>query len=122
MSRVAPATGGRESRLDEHLRTATEALGPVERQLWALAVVMAVLDVWLTYAGLEAGLQEANPVMASLIGAAGIAALGLGKVAALGLGGACRLLRPRWGPWLSLGLALPWVVAVGINLGLLATA
>lgn len=121
MSRAAHATGGGRSRLAGHLGAATEALGSVEPQLWALAVLAAVLDVWLTFVGLQAGLQEGNPVVASLVGAAGIAALGLAKVAALGVGGVCRALRPQWGPWLSLGLALPWVVAVGINLGLLAT-
>lgn len=122
MARGAPATGGVHSKLEARLQSATEELAAVEPQLWALAVTVAVLDVSLTHAGLQVGLQEANPLMASLIGSAGIAALALCKVAALGIGGACRLLRPRWGPWVSLGLALPWVVAVGVNAALLSLA
>lgn len=83
---------------------------------------MAILDVSLTHVGLQLGLQEGNPVMASLIGSAGIGALAVGKVAALGVGGLVRLLHPRWGPWIPLGLALPWVIAVGINATLVSLA
>lgn len=122
MSQRAHAAGGAQSRLEAGLRSVTADLADLEPQLWALAVTVAILDVTLTYAGLQVGLSEGNPVMASLIGSVGIAALVVGKIAALGAGGFLRLLRPRWGPWVPLGLALPWVVAVGINAALVSLA
>lgn len=120
MPRGARATGGVQSRLEARLQSATDELAAVEPQLWAVAVAAAALDVWLTNAGLQVGLAEANPLVAWLVGGAGIAALALVKVGALGLGGLCRLFRPSWGPWVSLGLALPWLVAVGVNATLLS--
>lgn len=122
MTRAAPATGGGQSRLASGVRSATAELSAVEPELWLLAVAVAILDVSLTHVGLQVGLHEGNPLMASLIGSAGIAALAVSKVAALGVGGVVRVLRPRWGPWIPFGLALPWVVAVGINAALVSLA
>ncbi|MFB6311277.1 MAG: DUF5658 family protein, partial [Salinirussus sp.] len=81
---------------------------------------LAVLDVWLTVAGLEAGLTEGNPIVALLLAEVGIVSLFVLKGWALGLAASLRQWRPRWGPWIALGLALPWFVAVTVNLSLLA--
>lgn len=115
-----PATHDSQT-IETRVQSITADLLPIEGRLWALALVTALLDVYLTYRGLQAGLTEGNPLVASLIETVGIAALVGLKAAAFGLAGLARLHRPTWGPWLSLGLAVPWLVAVGINGVLLAT-
>lgn len=118
MSWGAPAPA--RARLERRLRAVTAALDPLESHLWVGAILLAALDVGLTYWGLQVGLTEGNPVVAALLAEVGIAALAGLKGALLGLAAACRWLRPRWGPWLPLGLSLPWLAAVAINLSLLA--
>lgn len=120
MSRGATATAGVQSQLEAHLQSLTDGLATVEHQLWAFAVLAAAIDVWLTYAGLQVGLTEGNPLMAALMHGSGVAALASAKLVVLGVAVVGRVARPVWGPWLSLGLALPWAVAAGINAVLLA--
>lgn len=120
MSGGTPATAGVRARVEWHLQAVTAVLDPIERQLWVVAVLVAAMDVVLTAWGLQAGLAEGNPVVAALLAEVGIVALAGLKGALLGLAAACRWARPAWGPWLPLGLALPWLAAVAINLSLLA--
>jgi len=120
MSSGAPATAVAQSALETRLQSLTAELASVESHLWALAAVAAGLDVLLTFRGLELGLTEGNPVVATLVAGAGIGALVAVKVVVLAVAALGRWYRPRWGPWLSLGLAIPWVIAVGINATLLA--
>lgn len=118
-----PATREANAAVESHLQSITERLAPIEDRLWMLAVATAILDVYLTYLGLQAGgLTEGNPLVASLLETAGIAALLALKAGLLGLAAAARWRRPVWGPWLSLGLALPWLTAVAVNATLLAAA
>lgn len=119
MSGGQPATA--QARVERRLRTITAVLDPVESHLWVLAVLLAGLDVGLTYWGLQVGLAEGNPIVSALIEQVGIAALVGMKGVLLGLAAVCRWVRPRWGPWLPLGLALPWLAAVAINLTLLTS-
>ncbi|MHB9285587.1 DUF5658 family protein [Halobacteriales archaeon Cl-PHB] len=97
-------------------------LRAVEQQLWLLVAASLVLDVALTYAGLQRGLTEGNPFMAAAIDAWGFVALALAKVAVLSVAGLVRFLQPRLGPWLSLGIALPWGGAATVNASLLVLA
>ena len=116
MSWGAPAPSTAKARVEHRLRAVTAVLDPLEGHLWALAVAVAAADVALTYWGLQVGLAEGNPVVAALLSHVGILALVALKGALLGLAAGCRWACPRWGPWLPLGLALPWLAAVAINL------
>lgn len=120
MSWGAPATATAQARVERRLREVTAVLDPIEGHLWVLAVFVAAADVALTAWGLQAGLAEGNPFVAALLAEVGILALVALKGVLLGLAAGCRWVRPRWGPWLPLGLALPWLVAASINLTLLA--
>lgn len=99
--------------------TITDELLSVEGELWVLAIATAALDVYLTYWGLQVGLTEGNPIVARLIDVVGIAALVALKIGVFGLAGLARWRQPIWGPWISLGLTLPWLAAAGINGALL---
>ncbi|NLV06700.1 DUF5658 family protein [Haloarcula rubripromontorii] len=97
-----------------------DELAAVERELWLVVAVTLVVDVWLTHVGLQHGLHEGNPVMRAAIETFGIAVLGVTKIGVLGLAGVTRrLLSDQRGVVVPLGLALPWVAAVGINAALL---
>ena len=103
---------------DDRVTAALETLARHERALWAVALAALVGDVLLTRYGLPLGLVEQNPVAASVIathGLAGMAALKL-PGAALALG--WRVVLPSTYRGVApVALALPWLVAVGINAG-----
>lgn len=122
MSRGAPATTGVQAFVQRRMVAMTDVLAHNEQQLWALAVLAGVLDVWLTSWGLRVGLAEGNPVVAVLLAEVGIVALAGVKGGLVAVAVGCRQYRPRWGPWLSLGLVLPWMGAVAVNLALLVGA
>lgn len=92
---------------------------PAERLLWTLVVVALVLDVALTYWGLQLGLVEWNPVMRWAIAALGFPSLALSKVAVVGMGGVIRSAEVVWAPAIPLGIGLPWTAAVVLNLVIL---
>ena len=91
----------------------------VERLLWALVLLTMVLDVITTEIGLQRGLAEGNPVMAGLIGQAGLAGLVIAKLATLAVGASARVCLPQHRLAIPLGLATPGVVVVLINTTLL---
>lgn len=103
--------GGTASRFEQRLQT----LDAFELQLWIVVVVALVLDVCLTYGGLQLGLSEGNPVLGPAMETFGFAVLGIAKAGALAVAGLYRLWRPAHGAVIPLGLALPWVGAVTIN-------
>jgi hypothetical protein len=115
MSSGAPALPVVQSSAEATVRSLTARLATVEAHIWALAAVAAALDVLLTYRGLQLGLTEGNPVVSALLGSAGIAGLVAVKLVVIGLAALGRYVRPRWGPWLSLGMVVPWLAAAGIN-------
>jgi len=90
-----------------------------ERLLWALVVVTMALDVVTTEVGLQQGLAEGNPVMASVIGGAGVLGLVGAKLATLAVGVGARLCLPQHRLVIPLGLATPGAIAVAINTTLL---
>lgn len=121
MPRGVAATAPARAAVEQRVQAVTALLDPVERLLWVTAAVLAALDVVLTVRGLQAGLVEGNPLIALLLTDAGVLAFVAVKGGALGLAASVRWVRPRWGPWLALGLAIPWLVAVSVNSFLLAT-
>lgn len=92
---------------------------PVERRdlhLWTLVIVAMVADIGLTLYGLERGLLERNPIVLFGLNTVGYAALAFLKVPALLLGFVGWVSLPRtFGRLNLIGLALPWFIAVGIN-------
>jgi len=93
----------------------------VERTLWIVVLALLALDVSTTWVGLTMGLTEGNPMMRWAIDSYGVAALAAVKLAVVG-GAVCfRAARPRHGPVIALGLALPWAATVSVNAIVLAT-
>lgn len=90
-----------------------------ERELWGLLVVALLADVVLTYHGLESGLREGNPMMRIAIDVAGIFALLGAKLLVVSLGVLTRRQLDDRGVVVPVGLALPWLLAAGINASLL---
>ncbi|GAB3316558.1 hypothetical protein EI982_03925 [Haloplanus rallus] len=86
--------------------------------LWALALGALTLDAALTVVGLRLGLTELNPVAAGLIADVGaLPALVALKGGAVGVGLAGRAVLPaEYRGLVPAGLALPWTVAVVVNL------
>lgn len=93
--------------------TATESL------LWTVVFAALVLDVYLTYSGLQLGLAEWNPVMRWAIHTLGFPSLAVSKVLVIGVGGVVRSAGVVWAPAIPLGIGLPWTAAVVLNLAVL---
>ncbi|EFW90300.1 hypothetical protein ZOD2009_19623 [Haladaptatus paucihalophilus DX253] len=93
--------------------------GGIERLLWAVVILALVGDLLTTYAGLQAGLTESNPVARHALGQFGFLSLVGLKAFALGVGFVGRTLIPReYVALVPAGLALPWLFAVVVNLSL----
>ena len=87
-----------------------------ERKLWLLALTAMVLDVQLTVQGLQLGLHEMNPVARQALDEAGLLGLYGLKSCALLVAVVLRPLVPdRYGGIVPLSLAIPSLIAVGIN-------
>lgn len=87
----------------------------IERHLWVIVALSFVADVHLTYVGLQHGLTEGNPVIRWVIAHLGIGALIVVKLAVITLAALVRWHRPRHGPVVPLGLAVPSATAVALN-------
>ncbi|WP_121743063.1 DUF5658 family protein [Natronorubrum halophilum] len=95
----------------------------LERALWALVVLSLVGDVVTTFAGLHLGLAESNPVARGAIEGHGLAGMLALKGVAVGIGLICRPMLPEaYRPIVPAGLAIPWVIAVCINLYMISMA
>ncbi|GAA0198306.1 DUF5658 family protein [Haladaptatus pallidirubidus] len=94
--------------------------GTLERILWFVVVLALVGDLLTTYIGLRTGLTESNPIARGALAEFGFAALLGLKAFSLAVGFACRPLLPReYVALIPAGLALPWTIAVFVNLSLL---
>ncbi|WP_049928255.1 DUF5658 family protein [Halopiger goleimassiliensis] len=94
----------------------------LERLLWGLVALSLIGDVATTFLGLHLGLAEANPVARSAIDGYGLVGMLALKAVAVGIGVACRPLLPAiYRPIIPAGLAVPWAIAVGINLYTIST-
>lgn len=88
-----------------------------ERELWFLAIAAMLVDVTLTVHGLQLGLAETNPVARLMMDAGGVLGLYALKVVAIAVGGCCRpLVEERFSAVIPLGLAVPSLCAVSINI------
>jgi len=112
----APAVDGAARTRRERLYS---ELAEVEQELWLIVLATLTIDVYLTYRGLQAGLTEGNPLMSAAFESVGFAVLGLVKVVVLGVAGFTREVWPEHGPFIPLGLSIPWLVAVVVNGSLL---
>jgi hypothetical protein len=97
----------------------TNELHAVEHELWLIVLATLTIDVYLTYVGLQAGLTEGNPLMHHAFETVGFAVLGLIKAVILGFAGFTREAWPSHGPYIPLGLSMPWLAAVLVNSSLL---
>ena len=92
-----------------------------ERELWFLAIAAMLVDITLTVHGLQLGLEEMNPVAQRALDTAGALGLYGLKGMAILVGVCCRPLIPdRVNAIIPLALAIPSLVAVGINSTLIA--
>jgi hypothetical protein len=93
--------------------------GTIERLLWAIVLLALVGDLLTTYVGLRTGLTESNPVARHALGRYGFLSLVGLKTFALTVGFVGRTLVPReYVAFVPVGLAVPWVFAVLVNLSL----
>lgn len=100
------------------------AISPValERLLWGLVALSLVGDVATTFVGLHVGLSESNPIARGAIDGYGLAGMLALKAFAIGVAAACRPILPEaYRPIVPAGLAVPWTIAVAINLYVIAT-
>ena len=94
----------------------------LERALWILVVLSLLGDVLTTFAGLRLGLVESNPVARSAIDGYGFLGMFALKGLAIAIGLVCRPLLPAaYRSIVPAGLAVPWTIAVCINLYVIST-
>jgi hypothetical protein len=116
---VSPPADGRsaEARTAALLRW----LAGVEAELWAVVALLMLGDVVLTAYGLALGLSESNPVAAAVLDSHGVGGLTVLKGIVLACGGiGTRLLPASTSVVVPLGLLLPTLAAVVVNLVLIA--
>ncbi|MFC6836312.1 DUF5658 family protein [Halomarina ordinaria] len=105
-----------------HDRSLLATAARYERGFWGLAVAAMVLDITLTLYGLRIGLVEMNPIASRVITQYG--ALGMVAMKGFGFGVAVfgrQVVHRRYAALVPLALALPWVVAVCVNVVMIAT-
>lgn len=94
--------------------------GATESALWVVAVAVMFLDVGLTEYGLSLGLSEVNPLGRMALAAFGPVGLLLAKLPVFALALVGWWLLPAAERWVvPLGLAVPWGIAVALNLSVL---
>jgi len=119
MASVETSTHGRLHATVTRWVAAVDSIA-LERQLWSLVVLALVVDVHTTAIGLEQGLTEGNPLMRWAIEFGGIGALALAKTSVLAIGLGVRRQLPQYRLTIPLGLAVPWVAVVVINVATLS--
>lgn len=118
-----PSESDTDTVADRGQRSLLATLGAHERTLWVLLAVALVADGVLTWYGLERGLTEANPVMATAMAWLGVAGgiVVIKGVAVLVAALARASVSEATRPVVPLAMAIPWALAAAINLlGLLA--
>ncbi|WP_306057215.1 DUF5658 family protein [Natronococcus wangiae] len=94
----------------------------LERALWILVGVSLVADIVTTFVGLHLGLAESNPIARNAIYSHGLVGMIALKALAIGVGLACRPILPRaYRAIVPAGLALPWTIAVFVNVYMISS-
>ena len=118
--RAARDAIGRTTEPTGRTAVALRALARRERLLWAAVAFAFVGDLLLTNYGLSLGLTEQNPVAASTLAVHGWAGMVALKLPATAIALGWRVVLPSvYRGFVPLLLALPWLVAVGINAGVI---
>lgn len=92
-------------------------VGDLERLLWAVVALSLIGDVVTTFLGLHLGLAESNPVAKGAIDGYGFVGMMALKAVAVAIALGCRTMLPReYGAVVPAGLAVPWTIAVCVNL------
>ncbi|QRV15862.1 hypothetical protein JMJ58_02860 [Haloterrigena salifodinae] len=113
------SSDGAYSRFELPLEVSPAAL---ERALWVFVALSLLGDVLTTFAGLRLGLVESNPVARSVIDGYGFVGMFVLKGLAIVIGLVCRPLLPlAYRAVVPAGLAVPWTLAVCINLYVIST-
>lgn len=107
---------------DDGLATVFGNASDLELLLWAVVLGALLLDVGTTAYGLSAGLVERNPVMRHALDSFGLAALAIAKAGAVTFALAVRYAWPECALIVPLGLAVPWLLATGINIAVILSA
>lgn len=94
----------------------------LELVLWSLVVGASVLDVATTAYGLSTGLVERNPAMRLALDSFGLVALAGAKAAAVAFALGVRYAWPECALVAPLGLAVPWLLAAGVNVAVILSA
>ncbi|KDE58343.1 hypothetical protein EL22_05490 [Halostagnicola sp. A56] len=105
-------------------RAADAEASPIELEglLWVAVGAALIGDVVTTFVGLHLGLTESNPIAHGAIDGYGPAGMVGLKLVAVAVGIGCRSLLPaEYRPIVPAGLALPWLVAIGINLYMISS-
>lgn len=107
---------------NRYLEAGLEGMSDLEGVLWVVVAIALVGDVVTTFVGLGLGLAESNPIARGAIEGWGLLGMLTLKAFAVGVALCCRPLLPRaYRPVIPAGLALPWVIAVVINLVMIST-
>lgn len=95
----------------------------LERVLWTFVVLALIADIVTTFVGLQLGLTESNPIARTAIEGYGVVGMLVLKGVAIGIGLLCRPVLPAsYRPIVPAGLAIPWMIAVSINIYLISAA
>lgn len=104
---------------DEQLRQVLSGGSTLEVGLWVVVAGALVVDIATTAYGLSIGLVEQNPVMRHAIESFGLVSLAVAKAGALAVALTVRHVWPEYALLVPLALAVPWVLAVGVNLAVI---
>lgn len=90
--------------------------------LWMIVLTAMTVDIFLTLYGLQQGLIERNPIALFGMNTIGYAVLAFLKVPAILIGFLGWLILPKTYRQVNLiGLSLPWIGAISLNLWLIIT-
>lgn len=94
----------------------------LDRALWVVVGLALVGDMVTTFVGLHLGLSESNPIADTAIQQWGVFGMLALKAFAVGVALVCRgVLEQAYRPIVPAALALPWLIAVIINLYMIST-
>ncbi len=113
---------GLQWRWHRRLSIDLEQMDDLERLLWVVVGLSLVGDLVTTFVGLHLGLAESNPVARNAIEQWGVFGMLALKGFAVAVALLCRtVLEQAYRPIIPAALALPWVLAVCINVYMISS-